>query len=100
MANTFRGIPFENNGENLCYCNSGSNALLSSEKLTSQIRPHDDCLACEFLFRMKDVTPHPPAKSARPPKTFVAQIDTNINGNEQQDVGEFINHVLTNCEKL
>ena len=54
MANQFRGIPFENDGENLCYCNSGSNALLSSEKLTSQIK-QDHCLTCEacaFLYRV------------------------------------------------
>ena len=52
MSYQFKGIPLENNGENLCFCNSGTNALLSSELITSRIFEHH-CDTCTILCRLK-----------------------------------------------
>ena len=53
MSHQFKGIPLQNNGENLCFCNSGTNALLSSEQITSRIF-HHHCDTCEILCRLKN----------------------------------------------
>ena len=53
MSNQFKGIPLHNNGENLCFCNSGTNAILSSEQITSRIFQHH-CDTCEILCRLKN----------------------------------------------
>ena len=103
MSSQFRGIPFRSErGENLCYCNSGTNALLSSEKLTSQLRQEhcEVCPACDFLYQMMNASSNPRIKSAEPLKALVAGINSEFDSYEQQDVGEFINYVLTSCERL
>ena len=45
---------------------------------------------------------NPPSRvrSAEPLKALVAEIDSEFDSYEQQDVGEFINYVLTSCEIL
>ena len=81
MSTQFKGIPFKNEeGENLCYCNSGTNGLLSSEKITSQLRQDhcEVCFACNFLYWMINSSLHPPVKSAEPLKALVAAIDSNF----------------------
>ena len=81
----FQGLPFENNGENLCYSNSGANALLSSENITLRVNPEHclSCESCEFLFRMINVSDLD-VKSSKPLKKFVAKFKPNFNSNKQQ----------------
>ena len=45
---------------------------------------------------MINASPYPHVKSAEPLKALVAEFDSY----KQQDVGEFINYVLTSCEIL
>ena len=100
MAYQFKGLPFENQlGENLCFCNSGTNALLSSEKVTSGIM-QDHCFCCDFLYGMKNSTLYPIIKSARPLKAFVAQFKEEFRNNNQQDADEFIQCLFSQCEIL
>ena len=93
-TNWFNGLPFENNpGENLCYCNSVTNGLLSSAKVKSKIR-QDHCFCCDFLYGMYNADFFPPIKSARPLKALVAHSSPNFRSNRQQDCTEFANSVL------
>ena len=79
------GIPFKNkDGDNLCFCKIGRNALLSSERVRSQIR-QDHCLTFHFLYGMKHAGPDPPVKSARPLKEFVGEINADFQSDDQQD---------------
>ena len=85
---SFQGLPFENNGENLCYCNSGANALLSCQNITSRVNPEHcpSCDSCDFLFGMTNAT-SPAIKSAlsaKPLKKFVARFKPQFNSNKQQ----------------
>ena len=99
-TNWFNGLPFENNpGENLCYCNSVTNGLLSSAKVKSKIR-QDHCFCCDFLYGMYNADFFPPIKSARPLKALVAHSSPNFRSNRQQDCTEFANSVLEKCELL
>ena len=97
MSNQFTGIPLENNGENLCFCNSGTNALLSSEQITSRIFQHH-CYTCEILCRLKIASTHPPIKLlARPLKEFVAWFLPHFRSKEQQDCDEFLQLIIEKC---
>ena len=88
-TNQFKEIHFENKlGENLCFCNAGTNALLSSANITSRIR-QDHCFCCDLLCGMKDSDPTP-IKSTRPLKVFVAQLKPSFRTNRQQDADEFV----------
>ena len=99
-TNQFRGIPYENRrGANLCFCNAGTNALLSSGKITSTIRQRH-CYYCDFLYGMKNVAPYPLVKSTRPLKVFVAQLKPSFRTNRQQDADEFVQCLLNKCETL
>ena len=101
MSNQFKGIPFKNErGENLCYCNSGTNALLSSEKITSQITQEhcEVCFACDFLYWMINASPHPRIKSAEPLKALVAEIDPKFDNSEQQDLTRSSVLIKTECK--
>ena len=82
---SFQGLPFENDGENLCYSNPGANALLSCENITSRVNPEHclSCDSCEFLFRMINVSDLD-VKSSKPLKKFVAKFKPNFNSNKQQ----------------
>ena len=82
---SFQGLPFENNGENLCYCNSGSNALLSCENITSRVNPEHcpSCDSCDFLFGMTNATSKA-SQSARKLKKFVAKFKPGFSSNKQQ----------------
>ena len=85
-TNWFNGLPFENNpGENLCYCNSVANSLLSSVRVKSSIW-QGHCLSCDFLHGMYNAGFYPPIKSARPLKTFVAHSMPNFRNKDQQDI--------------
>ena len=100
-SNGFRGIPFENpKGSNLCYSNASTNALLSSEHITSKIRQHHYCLCCDFLHSMKRLGPHPPMQSSFPLKQFASEFRTEFRSSKQQDVAEYIQTILTNCNVL
>ena len=85
-------------GENLCYCNAGTNALLSSEKITSEIR-QSHCAICDFLFSMKNADPHS-KYSTIPLKSFVAYFKHEFDTNEQQDSDEFVQCLLSKCDIL
>ena len=99
-SNGFRGIPFENpKGSNLCYSNASTNALLSSEHITSKIR-QQHCLCCDFLHGMKRLGPHPPMQSSFPLKQFASEFRTEFRSSKQQDVAEYIQTILTNCNVL
>ena len=99
-TNWFNGLPFVNNpGENLCYCNSVTNGILSSAKVYSKIR-QGHCLSCDFLFGMYNAGHYPPIKSARPLKALVAHDKPNFRNNKQQDCSEFAHSVVENCELL
>ena len=99
MSHQFKGIPLQNNGENLCFCNSGTNALLSSEKITSRIF-QNHCDTCGILCRLKNASLYPSVQlSARPLKEFVAQFPGlhHFRSKEQQDCDEFLQCILEKC---
>ena len=99
-TNWFNGLPFENNpGENLCYCNSVANSLLSSVRVKSSIW-QGHCLSCDFLHGMYNAGFYPTIKSARPLKTFVAHSKPNFRNKDQQDCSEFAHSVIEKCELL
>ena len=99
-TNWFNGLPFENNpGENLCYCNSVANSLLSSVRVKSSIW-QGHCLSCDFLHGMYNAGFYPTIKSARPLKTFVAHSMPNFRNKDQQDCSEFAHSVIEKCELL
>ena len=97
MSNQFKGIPLQNNGENLCFCNSGTNSLLSSEQVTSKIYQHH-CDTCDILCQLKIASLHPYiTQSAKPLKEFVARFLPHFRSKEQQDCDEFLQLVLQKC---
>ena len=96
----FKGIPFENKkGANLCYCNSVSNALLSSEQITSRILQYH-CDICNFLLNIKNANPYPIVKSAKALKEFVARFKPDFQSNKQQDCCDFLQTLLEKCSIL
>ena len=84
----FNGFCFENpylsNGEksNLCFANAGTNALLSSQKITSSIKLAD-CEICDVFHSLINSDQHS-IKSARPLKEFIAKFDCDYKTNKQQ----------------
>ena len=95
-SNGFRGIPFGNpKGSNVCYANASTNALLSLEHISSKIR-QQHCTCCDFLHSMKSLGPHPSRQSSFPLKQFAA----DFRNSKQQDVAEFLETILTNCNVL
>ena len=100
MSNQFTGIPLENNGENLCFCNSGTNALLSSEQITSRIFQHH-CDTCDILCRLKFESLHPNiTQSDKPLKEFVARFLPHFRSKEQQDCDKFLQCIIEKCDIL
>ena len=81
------------------YQYKGTNALLSSQKITTSIR-QADCFICDCLFGLINSDPNT-VKSARPLKSFVANnFDDDYKTNRQQDCGEFINYLVSYCSIL
>ena len=81
------------------YQNKGTNALLSSQAITTSIR-QAHCFICDCLFGLINSDPNT-VKSARPLKKFVANnFDDDYKTNRQQDCGEFINYLVSYCSIL
>ena len=83
----------------MCYSNSVTNALLSSERITSNLQPHH-CLCCDFLYEMKQIGHHPPVQSSFLLKSFVSTFKPQFQGSKQQDVSEYTETILTHCKVL
>ena len=81
------------------YQYKGTNALLSSQTITTSIR-QAHCFICDCLFGLINSDPNT-VKSARPLKKFVANnFDDDYKNNKQQDCGEFINYLVSYCSIL
>ena len=75
------------------YSNAATNALLSCENITSTIRQYH-CLCCDFLTSMKMIGQNPSTQSSYPLKEFVARVKPQFWSSDQQDIVEFVGHVI------